>query len=97
MAIVIDSLPLFWEQGFSRHDVLNMKHWEVDLFIKSYYKHQARRILALTDALYLSNGFIEEDTHRKIVDRLMIQAGFKKKEVNHNWLAELKMFASGKG
>lgn len=73
-----------------------MKHWEVDLFIKSYYKHQARRLLALTDSLALGNGFLEEDTHRKILDRLMIQAGYKKKVVSHNWLSELQLFANGR-
>ena len=88
-------MPLFWQAGLSREDVLRMKHWEVDLYIKSYYKHQARRLLALTDALALGNGWLEEDTHRKIVDRLMVQAGFRKKVVNHDWMSELRMFANG--
>lgn len=70
-----------------------MKHWEVDLYIKSYYKHQARRLLALADPLAMGNGFLDEDTHSKIVDRLMVQAGYRKKVVSHNWLKDLKTFA----
>lgn len=88
-------MPQFWECGFSRQDVLKMKHWEVELFRKMYPRKQARDLLALTDALVLGTGWAETDTIKKITDRLMIQAGYKKKVVAHNWLSELQFFAKG--
>lgn len=72
-----------------------MPHWEVQSAIRGYYKHEARRILSLTDGISIGAGmFNDEGKYRELVDSLMIKAGYKEKEVTNNWAKELISWAT---
>ena len=88
------SLAIFKALGFSRDDVLSMPHWEVVESIEGFYRIQAQEMLGISEAVALGSGTIAEDDARdKLVEKLMIRAGFKKEKVSGNWMSGLQKFA----
>ncbi len=92
---MIDYLPIFYEWGYTRKEVLALPHWEIQCAIQGYYRQEARKILALSDGISLGAGmFTDEGKYRELLDSLMIKAGYKQKEVNSNWAKELISWAT---
>lgn len=71
-----------------------MPHWEIQSAIKGYYRHEARKILSLSDGISLGAGmFSDEGKYRELLDSLMVKAGYRKKEVTNSWAKELISWA----
>lgn len=93
---LIDCLPIFYSFGISRLELLKMRHWEVIEIISGHYKHRARLVLDLTDAVALGAGWGDAESKEQMQRNLVDKAGFprrktkvSKKFTGKSWTSDL--------
>jgi hypothetical protein len=93
---LIDVLPVFYKMGISRKQLLSMPHWEVMNALAGHYKHRARDILDMTDAVALGSGFGEPEEKENARNMIVGRAGFPriktkvpKKFTGKSWTSDL--------